>query len=82
MKINGGKGADDQGYKTIDADVIENTQRALMRAPIFSRGSPMGGIISGQKAPIGRILRNVLLRMRTRLPSPSDDLRSLQGEVS
>jgi hypothetical protein len=50
-----------------------------MLAPIFSRGSPMGDFISGQKAPLGRILRNFRLCMRTLKGTPkrSRDLRSL-----
>jgi hypothetical protein len=34
-------------------------------------------VTSGEKAPLGRILRNFRLLMRTPLPSPSGDLRSL-----
>jgi hypothetical protein len=48
-----------------------------MRAPIFSRGSPTGDVISGQKAPLG--LHNFRLRMCTHKGTPkgSRDLRSL-----
>jgi hypothetical protein len=38
-----------------------------MRAPIFPRRSPTGDIISGQKAPHGRIRRNFRLHMQTPL---------------
>ena len=50
-----------------------------MRASIFSRGRPTGDIISAQKAPVGRILRNFRLHMHTRKGTPkvSRDLRSL-----
>jgi hypothetical protein len=47
-----------------------------MRAPIFSRGSPMGDVIPGQKAPLGRILYNFRLHMRRPkgIPKGSSDL--------
>ena len=44
--------------------------RTPQRTPLTSRGSPMGvDCISGQKAPLRRILRNFRLRMRTPLRS-------------
>jgi hypothetical protein len=54
-----------------------------MHAPIFFRGSPKGNIISGQKSPLGRILRNFRLRMRTPMGTPngSRDLRSLPAII-
>jgi hypothetical protein len=65
-------------------DVIESTLRALpvphARSHIF-QGNPTGDVISGQKAPLGRILCNFLLCMHTPLPPPSGILRSLQGDV-
>ena len=58
----------------IDADVLESTQghfRSRMRAAIFFRESPTGDVISGQKAPLGRILRT------KGTPKESRDLWSL-----
>jgi hypothetical protein len=58
-----GRGRPREHHKGTSDRILLNF-RSHMRAPHPSKGSPTGEVISGQKAPLGRILRNVRLRQR------------------